>query len=140
MPIQLHLNKPVLISRSTIHGWGVFASKPIQKSQYIMEYVGELIDPHTADMRGKVYDKVAGVSYLFDLNDDFVVDAARLGSKSRFLNHSSRNPNCIVKVVLVNGDHRIRISSKKDIDAGEELTFDYGYTEDIAPTWVKGNI
>ena len=66
----------------------------------------------------------------------WVVDARRLSSRSKYLNHSKK-PNCDVKVVVVNGDHRIRFAAKKYIKAGEELTFDYGYTDDTAPPWMN---
>ena len=83
-----------------------------------------------------LYDSNQACSYLFDLNDESVIDASRMGSKSKFLNHSN-TPNCVVKVVVVNGDHRIQFSAKKDICAGDELTFDYGYSNDVAPPWAK---
>ena len=72
MPLQLHANSPVRMARSNIHGWGIFATNIIIPGQFVMEYVGEIIDPYTADLRGKIYDNIEGCSYLFDLNDELV--------------------------------------------------------------------
>ncbi|CAH1264564.1 SUV39H1 [Branchiostoma lanceolatum] len=113
-------------------GWGVKTLQKIKKNTFVMTYVGEVITNEEAEERGKVYDE-NGRTYLFDLdyNDEdapYTVDAAVHGNISHFVNHSC-NPNMTVYNVFINClDPRlphIALFSNKDIEAGEELTFDY---------------
>ena len=116
-------NKRLWIGKSRVHGFGCFVAEPILKDEFITEYLGEMISQNEADRRGRVYDE-QNISYLFNLNEEYVVDATRKGAKIKFANHST-NPNCRAKIVTVNGDHRICFYANKHFKVGEELLFDY---------------
>lgn len=63
------------------------------------EYTGELIDHCEADRRGKAYDRDSN-TYLFDLNDEWVIDAKQRGNKMRFANHRCTLYYCLHSAYL----------------------------------------
>ena len=70
--------KHIVLGRSTIHGWGCFATSFIKKDDFICEYIGEKITQAESNRRGRIYDKIDS-SFLFDLNEDYVIDARYRG-------------------------------------------------------------
>jgi hypothetical protein len=136
LPFHLRKSKKVNVKPSKIHGWGTFTQENIEKNEFVMEYKGELISQEEADRRGIIYDKL-NLSYLFNINNDVVVDATRKGNKAKYLNHNEKDPNCGTRIVFVNGDHKVGIFALRNIEKGEELTFDYGYKSN-APKWAGG--
>jgi histone-lysine N-methyltransferase EZH2 len=97
MRLLLRQQQRILLGKSDVAGWGAFLKNSVSKNEYLGEYTGELISHHEADKRGKIYDR-ANSSFLFDLNDQYVLDAQRKGDKLKFANHSAK-PNCYAKVL-----------------------------------------
>ena len=56
------------------------------------------------------------------IDDRVVIDAAVGGNQARFINHSC-DPNCDAVIE----DGRIWIETIRDVEAGEELAYDYAY-------------
>ncbi|KAL7684290.1 putative SET domain, tesmin/TSO1-like CXC domain, pre-SET CXC domain-containing protein [Plasmopara halstedii] len=129
------IHKNVGVAFSATHGWGAYALEPIQKDEFVLEYTGELITDEEAERRGAIYDRKS-ISYLFGVNSEYVVDAARKGNKAKFANHKAKNvANLDVRIIASNGEHRIGLFANEAIEVGAELFFDYGYTHETAPTW-----
>jgi hypothetical protein len=62
---------------------------------------------------------------LFTVDSRTVIDAGVGGNEARFINHSCE-PNC----EAVTERRRIWIYALRDIEAEEELTYDYNLTDD----------
>jgi SET domain-containing protein len=116
--------------RSAIHGRGVYARVAIPEGRKIVEYTGERITKAESKRREAAREKrhrrgLDGSTYIFDLNRRYDLDGRRGGNISRFINHSCE-PNCRAE----QDRGRIWIIAKRDIAAGEEITYDYGYSFD----------
>jgi hypothetical protein len=110
-----------VVRRSRIHGRGVFAARGIPKGTRIIEYKGRRISNAAAD---ELYPDRAGIpthTFLFELDNDVVIDAGRGGNAARWINHCC-DPNC----EAVEEEGRIFIEAIRTIAAGEELGYDYG--------------
>jgi SET domain-containing protein len=116
------------VRRSKIHGSGVFAAKNIKKGEFIIEYKGLLRSHEEVDSAYDGEDET-GHTFLFTLNEDYVLDANIKGNEARWINHSC-DPNCDSEHVdAEDGDKskdRIEIKAIRDIKTGEELSYNYG--------------
>lgn len=114
--------KPLRRSLSTILFLFLFIPD-VKKGQFVIEYVGELIDEATCQERVR---KGADITnyYMLTIDKDCIIDAGPMGNLSRFMNHSC-DPNCETQKWTVNGDVRVGLFASREIKEGEELTFDY---------------
>ncbi|HEY0309722.1 MAG TPA: SET domain-containing protein-lysine N-methyltransferase [Luteimonas sp.] len=123
--------RKIVARKSAIHGNGVFALQPIRKGERIIEYKGQrrTHEEVDADASGDVE---SGHTFLFTLDDDWVIDANHGGNSARWINFSC-DPNCEA-VLEENEDDpkksRVFIEAKRAIKPGEELTYDYGIVLD----------
>ena len=107
----------VCFRASAIHGTGGFAKMDLAAGTQVIEYTGEIITKEES-LRRCESDNV----YIFSLGAEADLDGSGPGNLARFLNHSCE-PNCEAERV----GERIWIIARRDIPAGEELTFNYGY-------------
>ncbi|KAI4488685.1 hypothetical protein M0802_011393 [Mischocyttarus mexicanus] len=115
------------VFRTEKKGFGLRAVADLDVGEFIMEYVGEVVDPKDFRRRAKEYSKDKNRHYYFmALKSDQIIDATMKGNISRFINHSC-DPNAETQKWTVNGELRIGFFIKKFITAGEEITFNYHF-------------
>jgi SET domain-containing protein len=107
----------VFFKPSLIHGTGGFAARAIGRGSRVMEYVGEKISKAESLKRCE-----ASNEYIFTLDDEFDLDGRVAWNPARLINHSCA-PNC--EAMLEGG--RVWLLALRQIEAGEELTFNYNY-------------
>jgi SET domain-containing protein len=113
------------VRRSPIQGRGVFARTKIKDGTRIIEYTGERISPDEETKRYDDENMKRHHTFLFTIDEQATIDAARFGNAARFINHSC-DPNC----EAVEDDRRIFIEAIRDIQPGEELSYDYNFEVD----------
>ncbi len=100
--------------KRTEYGLGLFTLEPIPRGKKIIEYVGTLVSNEYVEQR------VNG-KYFFGVNSKWSIDGTPRSNIARYINHSCR-PNC---EAIITG-RRVWIWTKRAINAGEELVYDYG--------------
>jgi SET domain-containing protein len=106
---------PTVIIKRSSAGLGLFAVKEFKRGDFIIEYTGEHITHDEADKRGG--------RYLFILSKKIVIDGRGRENTARYINHSCK-PNAEAETDEDAG--KIRISARRRILPGEEITYDYG--------------
>ncbi|MEP6820987.1 MAG: SET domain-containing protein-lysine N-methyltransferase [Chthoniobacterales bacterium] len=110
----------VEVRRSGIHGKGVYATAPIKKGARIIEYTGKHIPWKTAVDEAPRDPSDPYHTFLFSLDNGDVIDAAKGGNDSRWINHSC-DPNC----ETTEEDNRIFVDAIRALKKGDELFYDY---------------
>lgn len=116
-----------------VKGRAVFATQLIPKGKPFLEYTGELISAKEGNMRDADYQnhRPEVKPFLFFFKHDghqYCIDATnepddRLG---KLINHSKKRPNLTPNRIAFGGEPKIVFHASRDIQAGEELLFDYG--------------
>lgn len=104
--------------RSRIHGTGGYARREIKAKTDVIEYIGEKISKEESARRCE-----AGNAYIFTGDETYDLDGNVDWNPARLINHSCE-PNC---EALIDDEHRVWITASRDIQAGDELTFNYNY-------------
>ncbi|EEE68776.1 hypothetical protein OsJ_27487 [Oryza sativa Japonica Group] len=108
-------------------GWGSRALEAIEKDDFVIEFVGEVIDDETCEERLEDMRRRGDKNfYMCKVKKDFVIDATFKGNDCRFFNHSCE-PNCQLQKWQVNGKTRLGVFASKAIEVGEPLTYDYSF-------------
>ena len=122
MPIPIIANVSYKVKKSSA-GLGLFATEPIKRGTWIIEYVGRVL-------HGKEMDPVNN-KYLFETSRVRMIDGSARSNTARYINHSCK-PNCEPEII----GGRVFIQAKRRIEPGEEITYDYGeeyFNEYIKP-------
>lgn len=102
---------------SEIHGRGAFAKTAIETGTRVIEYAGRKITKAES-----LRECERSNFYIFSIDEKFDLDGNVEWNPARFINHSCA-PNC--EAVWI--DDRIWIVAVREIESGEEITFNYSY-------------
>ena len=121
--------KGLQIKDFNLKGLGLISTNPIPKGKFVCEYAGEIITMDKANKRS-TNDKHNYILYVYEhfKNEELVtiIDPTRIGNIGRYLNHSC-DPNLSIHLVRTEDwTPCVAMFANKNIEANEELTFDYG--------------
>ncbi|KAG6732976.1 hypothetical protein I3842_01G203800 [Carya illinoinensis] len=128
-PFQSRPVKKMKLVKTEKCGSGIVADEDIKQGEFVIEYVGEVIDDKTCEERlWNMKHRGETNFYLCEINRDMVIDATYKGNRSRYINHSCC-PNTEMQKWIIDGETRIGIFATCDIKKGEHLTYDYQFVQ-----------
>ncbi len=117
-------SRAISVYDSPVHGKGIIANRPIRKGDWLIEYRGKIMAWDDANAVHPHDPEQPNHTFIFDLNNGYVIDAWYGKCAAKWMNHS-----CVPNVVAeLTDDNEVWLVAKRDIKAGEELFFDYGLT------------
>uniref|UniRef100_A0A1A7Z792 SET domain-containing protein n=1 Tax=Nothobranchius furzeri TaxID=105023 RepID=A0A1A7Z792_NOTFU len=128
--VELKIDKPGLIEQfiNSYKGRGVIATKVFKQGDFVLEYRGKLCKEDSILQKNKYSDTEE--VFLFDFQwqgNGWCVDASvEDKSLGRLVNDDHQRPNCKMKTVEVEGLPHLCLFALRDIDPGEEITYNYG--------------
>ncbi|KAK5644485.1 hypothetical protein RI129_005785 [Pyrocoelia pectoralis] len=116
---------PLVPYKTEGRGWGLKTLAPINKGDFVIEYVGEIIDDQEYQRRVKKMSEQKDENYYFlTIDPNRIIDAGPKGNLARFMNHCCQ-PNCVTQKWTVHGDTRVGLFAIENIAADSEVTFNY---------------
>lgn len=124
-------------------GWGVRCDEPLRRGTFVCEYAGEIISSIEATSRRHKRMRVADdgfradggpMNYILSVLEHTgsgdvlktTIDPTHRGNVGRYINHAC-DPTLVPVLVRVGSlVPSVALFCRRDIDAGEELTFHYG--------------
>ncbi|OQS02280.1 hypothetical protein THRCLA_05335 [Thraustotheca clavata] len=126
-PFQNRYSKATRVEYMANKGFGLVADEKIEPQDFIIEYVGEVIDAKMVKERmDEANSRRDAHNYMLEIEKDIVIDARFRGNDSRFINHSCE-PNARAQKWTCQGVVRIGIMAIRPIALNEEITFDYQF-------------
>lgn len=121
--IQRREWKRLSVFDAGLKGRGLMVQEHCNRFDFIVEYVGVAVKKQYLDGLFNRY-RHERMLYIMALDNDIYIDARHRGGIARYINHSCE-PNCAVHRWKVKGISRAGVFAIRDIQEGEELSFDY---------------
>ncbi len=121
----------VKLSSKKRKGLGLFTERDLAQGTFVCEYAGEIISKEEASSRSS---KDVTSNYIMHVVENgtvtAVIDPTVVGNIGRYANHSC-DPNMLLTPVRFDSSTpHVALFTNRDVQAGQELTFDYGLNDE----------
>lgn len=117
---ELPAGRRLQVRKSGIHGKGVYVIRPVREGDMVIEYKGKIITWKRAQRNHPHDPNQPNHTFYFHLDDGHVIDAKNGGNFARWINHS-----CDPNLEANQEGYRVFLIALRDIEIGEELSYDY---------------